>query len=316
MSFSSEIKEELSHHMGSARHCQLAELAAITALCGHAYRSETGGFQLDISTENELVVRKCFTLLKKTFNISADNPLENILSFKKGNLFVISLSDDEKVRKILQALKLLEQDELVESHFLVNPLLVQQQCCRRAFIRGAFLAAGSVSDPKKFYHFEIVCDTPGQACQVRDIMNSFDADAKVIQRKKYFVAYVKEGTQIVDLLNVMEAYVSLMELENVRIVKEMRNSVNRKVNCETANLNKTVSAAVKQIRDIEYIRDTVGLDSLSQGLNEMANARLENPDMNLKDLGELLSPPVGKSGVNHRLRKISLIADDLREKSK
>ena len=123
--------------------------------------------------------------------------------------------------------------------------------------------------------------------------------------------YVKEGTQISDLLNVMEAGVALMNFENVRIVKEMRNSVNRQVNCETANLNKTVSAAVRQIEDIERIRDTVGLEYLAPGLRAVAIARLENPDMNLKDLGEILDPPVGKSGVNHRLRKIGEIAAEL-----
>ena len=135
-----------------------------------------------------------------------------------------------------------------------------------------------------------------------------------MERKKHFVVYVKEGAGIVDILNVMEAHNSLMDLENIRIVKEMRNSVNRKFNCEMANLNKTVSAAVRQIEDIKYISDTVGLSYLSKPLMEIAAVRLENPDSSLKELGELLSSPVGKSGVNHRLRKISEIADDLRNK--
>ena len=130
-----------------------------------------------------------------------------------------------------------------------------------------------------------------------------------------FVVYVKEGSQIVDLLNIMEAPVALMELENIRIVKEMRNTVNRKVNCETANINKTVSAAVKQMEDIRYICDTVGLESLPDNLKEMAKMRLERPEATLKELGEALEPPVGKSGVNHRLRKLSLIAQDIRERS-
>mgnify|MGYP000733202788 FL=1 len=132
-------------------------------------------------------------------------------------------------------------------------------------------------------------------------------------RKKYYVVYIKEGSQIVDILNVMEAPVSLMELENIRIVKEMRGSVNRQVNCETANINKTVSAAVKQLADITYIRDTVGLDYLPELLSEVAQVRLEMPDATLKELGENLSHPVGKSGVNHRLRKISAVAESLRE---
>lgn len=145
------------------------------------------------------------------------------------------------------------------------------------------------------------------------LLGTFSIEAKIVPRKKVFVVYVKEGSQIVDILNIMEAHVSLMDLENVRILKEMRNTVNRKVNCETANINKTVSAALKQIEDITYLRDTIGLGKLPAGLKETALARLENPEASLKELGELLSPPVGKSGVNHRLRKLGELADNVRQ---
>lgn len=147
---------------------------------------------------------------------------------------------------------------------------------------------------------------------MQEVIGSFDSDAKIVERKGHQVVYLKEGSQIVDMLNVMEAYVSLMNLENIRILKEMRNSINRQVNCETANINKTVNAAVKQIQDIELIRDTMGLDELPQNLREMALLRLEYPDAPLKELGNYLEPPVGKSGVNHRLRKLSAIAEGLR----
>ena len=193
----------------------------------------------------------------------------------------------------------------------VNGILVQQTCCKRAFLRGAFMASGSISDPNKSYHFEIVARTLQQAQLLTELMNSFEADAKIVERKNHYVAYVKEGSQIVDMLNVMEAYVSLMNLENVRILKEMRNTVNRKVNCETANINKTVSAAVKQIEDIRKIQSRMGFDELPESLREMAELRLQYPDATLKELGEYLDPPVGKSGVNHRLRKLSAIAEDL-----
>ena len=144
-------------------------------------------------------------------------------------------------------------------------------------------------------------------------MATFSVEAKIVIRKKYFVVYIKEGNQIVDMLNVMEAHLSLMELENIRILKEMRGNVNRQVNCETANINKTVSAAVKQINDIIFIRDTVGFESLPAGLAEIARVRLEKPEATLKELGEELEPPVGKSGVNHRLRKLCEMAESLRE---
>ena len=174
------------------------------------------------------------------------------------------------------------------------------------------MAAGSISDPSKSYHFEIVCKAKGLAEQIQGVMESFQMEAKIVERKNHHVVYLKDGSQIVDMLNVMEAYVSLMNLENVRILKEMRNSVNRKVNCETANIGKTVNAAVKQIADIELIRDMIGLDNLPDNLREMALLRLEYPEAALKELGNYLEPPVGKSGVNHRLRKLGEIAEKLR----
>ena len=170
-----------------------------------------------------------------------------------------------------------------------------------------------MSDPEKFYHFEIVCSDAKRAEQLQTIIRSFSVDAKIVQRKKSHVVYVKEGAQIVDMLAVMEANVALMDLENIRILKEMRNSVNRKVNCETANINKTVNAAVKQIEDIRLLEQKVGLESLNEGLEEIARLRLQYPEATLKELGLMLNPQVGKSGVNHRLRKLSLLADDLRE---
>lgn len=217
---------------------------------------------------------------------------------------------------MLHAAKLLdEHGEVGENLNVVQNVVIQQSCCRRAFIRGAFLASGSLSDPEKFYHFEIVCATEEKAKQLQGIIATFDLEAKIVKRKRYYIVYIKEGSQIVDILNVMEAPVALMELENIRILKDMRNSVNRQVNCETANINKTVSAAVKQIEDIEYIRDTIGLENLPENLEEIARERVERPEATLKELGEALDPPVGKSGVNHRLRKLCDIAEQLRDRS-
>lgn len=191
--------------------------------------------------------------------------------------------------------------------------VVQKECCKKAFIRGMFLATGSVNDPNKAYHFEIVVRNREMAEVVQEIINSFSLDAKIVKRKKYYVVYLKEGSMIVDILNVCEAYVSLMDMENVRIIKDMRNDINRRVNCETANIKKTVNAARRQIEDIEYIEKTKGLKYLNNSLRQLAELRLEEPDANLSELGEMLNPPVSKSGVNHRLRKISSIAKDLRE---
>mgnify|MGYP001851902234 FL=1 len=298
MSFSQEVKEELSRHIPGARHCQLAELAALVSfLCKLTTKGKETALILE--TESPLIARKYFTLLNKTLSIYKDK----------------KVITDQQALELLTALKMWRENERGETVCrldVVDGILLQQTCCKRAFIRGAFLAAGSISDPRKAYHMEIVCRTSPQARQLRDVMNTFEAEAKIVERKGHYVVYVKEGSRIVDMRGVMEASVALMNLENVRILKEMRNSVNRKVNCETANIGKTVSAAVRQVEDIQLIEKKIGLSKLPQSLQEIARVRLEHPDMPLKDLGELLTPPVGKSGVNHRLRRISEIAEKLK----
>ncbi|MDE7259550.1 MAG: DNA-binding protein WhiA, partial [Lachnospiraceae bacterium] len=223
------------------------------------------------------------------------------------------LPDDERERKVIQALHLTGKDgELIALEMPVSSLLIKNSCCARAYLRGAFLCIGSMSDPAKGYHLEYVCTDSVQARQLCDMMREFQIDAKTIKRKKYDVVYLKEGAGIVDLLNVMGAHVSLMNLENLRIVKEMRNSINRRVNCETANISKTVTAASKQIEDILLIRDKYGFENIPDNLRQMAEIRLEYPDAALKELGEYLEPPVGKSGVNHRLRRLSEIAGGIK----
>ena len=314
MSFSSSVKDELSRQMPGARHCQIAETAAILSLCGRVKISASDHFWIEIHTENVAVARKYFTLLKKTFNIRTDVSIRSGINPGRSRTYIVAVREHEEALKVLQAVKLINsQGEIGENLSLIRNVVLQNACCRRAFIRGAFLAAGSISAPEKFYHFEIVCPTEPKAEQLKNIIATFDIEAKIVPRKKYYVVYIKEGSQIVDILNVMEAPVSLMELENIRIVKEMRGSVNRQVNCETANINKTVSAAVKQIEDIRFIQSVAGLSGLPENLQEMARIRLERPEATLKELGEALEPPVGKSGVNHRLRKLSLVAEELRQ---
>ena len=314
MSFSGNVKKELSHHLGSARHCRIAETAAIISICGGVMIDSRGRYSLKIHTENLSVARKCFTLLTKTFNIRTDIAIRT--NRMKGSVsYYIVVKEHDAALRILQATKLIDQyGEVEEELSVVRNIVIQETCCKRAFIRGAFLASGSMSDPEKSYHFEIVCATREKAEQIQKIMKCFELDGKIVLRKKSFVVYLKEGSQIADVLNVMEAHVALMEFENVRILKDMRNTVNRKVNCETANINKTVSAAVKQIDDIRYIQETKGLDKLPEGLKDMALTRLTYPEASLKELGSLLTPPVGKSGVNHRLRKLSEMAEELRTK--
>lgn len=313
MSFSGMVKEELSRQIGTARHCRIAELAALIGFCGRLEHFPQGE-KLKLQTENETVARKCFTLLQKTFNIEKEISVRENSHLKRVKVYVLEISDSEEIREILQATKLIADSKFCDTLILQDMLVVQQSCCKRAYIRGAFLASGSISDPEKGYHFEIVYPDERKAQQLQTIIRSFSVDAKIVQRKKSYVVYVKEGAQIVDMLAVMEANVALMDLENIRILKEMRNSVNRKVNCETANINKTVNAAVKQMEDIKLIQQVMGFEQLSDGLAQIAELRMQYPEATLKELGMMLSPQVGKSGVNHRLRKLSALADELREK--
>ena len=310
MSFSSNVKEELARHIGSARHCLIAETAAIINMCGKVSHGTDGKINgLKIQTENAAVARKCFTLLKKTYNIKIEVSIRRNQYLNKHRVYLIYIWDRDSALKVLRASKLLDGEDIKRQ---ISPMIIQSTCCRRVYIRGAFLASGSLSDPEKTYHLEIVNQDKNHAEALAELINSFGMDSKIIRRKKYYVVYLKEGRQIVDLLNIMEAHVALMDLENLRILKEMRNNVNRIVNCETANLGKTVSAAVKQLDDIEYIEASKGIHTLSEPLEVMARLRLEHPSASLKELGELLDPVVGKSGVNHRLRKIGQIADKLR----
>ncbi|MGN6714426.1 hypothetical protein SAMN02745136_05128 [Anaerocolumna jejuensis DSM 15929] len=314
MSFSKEVKDELSRQLNPARHCMIAEIAAVISLCGRILINDKDCITLKIHTENITVARKYFTLIKKTFNINTEISIRQNSYLKMSKMYTLSIAEHDDAVRILKATKLMDESmEIGENLSVVSNLVIQNACCKRAFIRGAFLASGSISDPEKTYHFEIVAPNEDKAIQLRDIINSFSVDAKIVRRKKYFVVYVKEGSQIVDLLNIMEAHVALMNLENVRILKEMRNSINRQVNCEAANINKTVMAASKQLDDIRYLKKTVGLGELAEGLEEIAELRLEYPEASLKELGALLNPPIGKSGVNHRLRKLSILADNLRE---
>ena len=314
LTFSGKVKEELSRQWNGEKHCQIAEIAAIISMCGKVTIDSRDRYAVKVRTENISVARKCFTLLEKTFNIEAES-LVTINKSKGNTTYTVVVKQHEDAMKLLQAARLVDGDgEISEEFSTSRNMIVHKSCCKRAFLRGAFLASGSMSHPEKSYHIEMVCASKAKAEQIQKLINRFGLDAKVILRKNSYVVYLKEGSQIVDLLNIMEAPIALMEMENVRILKEMRNSVNRKVNCETANINKTVSAAAKQVEDIRLIQKEIGLNKLPEGLQEIAELRLTYPDASLKELGEMLTEPLGKSGVNHRLRKLSELAEDIRNK--
>ena len=290
MSFSSAVKEELVRKISSARHCQLAELAAIYLFCGSFVQKNTDLCEIFFNFENVLVANKCFTLVKKAFTIYSESDFVEL----NEELLTLKISDSELAKKINAA--------------LTSNSVAERSCCRRAFLRGAYLCGGSITDPGKSYHLEIVCKDEVTARYISELFATFDVDAKLVERGKYFIVYIKDSSKIVLALNVCEAPVALMEYENAIIMKEMRNSINRQNNCDVANLNKTVSAAQNVIADIKSLLGTTEYENLPDNVKEVAMLRVEYPDASLKELGEMLSPPLGKSGVNHRLRKLSQMA--------
>lgn len=303
MSFSGEVKEELVKLENDARHCQIAELAAILIYAG-AVRSEGSGARtIELLPDAPLVASRGLMLLEKLQLVRHTART----GAQEQNQWYLYQNDHSVIKRTLEMIKYKEGDKLV------NPLVIKSLCCKRACLRGAFLSIGSMSNPEKGYHLEFVCSDRQQAGQLVETLLFYEIHAKVVARKKYQVVYLKESEEIVDLLNVIGAHISLMKLENLRILKDMRNSINRKVNCEAANITKTVNAASKQIDDIQYIKEHYGLDNLTDNLRQMAELRLEYPDAALKELGEYLTPRVGKSGVNHRLRKLSELAEKLRQ---
>ena len=313
MSFSIKVKNELANHISNATHCRIAELAALISMCGSVMIDENNNYKIRIKTETQPTAEKIKKLLWKTFKVDVDiSTRENAYS-KVGRTYTLLVGDHQQALKILQATKLInENNEIGENFSITNNIVIMKDCCTRAFIRGAFMAAGSISDPNKSYHFEIKCNSEKKAKQLIELLENYNIDGKMVARKGGYVVYIKEGEGIVDVLNVMEAHVSLMEMENVRILKGMSNYYNRQVNCETANIKKTVATSVRQIDDIDFIIQNKGIDYLPEKLQDIAWVRKENPDASLQELGEMLDPPLGKSGVNHRLRKICQIAQELR----
>ena len=293
MSFSSIVKEELSKKISGARHCQIAELAAIYSFCGSFVQKNKENSYIFFNFENVLVANKCFTLMKKAFTIYSGCDFVNQIAYDEKSL-TISVNDKELCEKIQDAL---ESFSVTERTF-----------CRRAYLRGAYLCGGSTTDPGKSYHLEIVCKNKKSADKIIELFETFDVDAKLVERGRYYIVYIKDSNKIVLALNVFEAPVALMEYENTIIMKEMRNSINRQNNCDVANLNKTVSAAQSVISDIKQLMGTAEYENLPDNIKEVAMLRVEYPDASLKELGEMLTPPLGKSGVNHRLRKLSEMA--------
>lgn len=317
MTFSSIIKNELSRTETTAACCAKAEIAAILRTTGYITLKGFNRIEIEISTENAAVSRRVFKLLKILYNTSTEVSVKKSNRLKKRNNYTIKIEDDI-VKKLLQDTMLINGEDInfFNFDFGVPEGIIKNDCCKRAYIKGSFMGCGSISDPEKSYHAEFVNNKEEHCKNLCELINSYGINAKMIYRKNYYVAYIKEAEQISDLMALMGAHNSLLDFENVRVVKETRNRINRVINCETANLDKIVDTSMRQINKIKILKKYKAIDNLPDNLRELAYLRLKHSNASLKELGEMLNPPLGKSGVNHRLRKIEEIAEELLEHEK
>ncbi len=313
MSFSSVTKNELSRINIEDNCCALAELAALVRMNGAIQITGMQNLNIKFTTENAAIARRIFSILKMIYKTDIEVMVRRNKQLKKNNNYLIVIHDKNISQKVLFDVGFIKEDRsnLFDPSYTMPEKLIEKRCCKRSYIRGSFLGGGSMSNPEKTYHLEFVTNNEEHAKDLRDIINSFELSSKIIQRKDNFVVYIKEGEQIVDLLNIIGAHQALLKLEDIRVLKDVRNNINRLVNCETANLEKTIEASMRQIEGIKLIEMKMGLNKLPDNLREIAELRLAYPDSSLKEIGEMLSPPIGKSGVNHRFRKIEEIANDL-----
>ena len=314
MSYAAKVREELSRQMPRTKHCRAAELAALLFFGGTLQIDENDEMTLVFRTEQTVVREVFLQLLKYLFRIQPQQADIEMRERKNGVLCTIRIEGSETVRKVLTAVGTLDtQGNLREELPFAGQKILEKDCCKRAFLRGAFLASGTVSDPNRSYHLEFLCNSEEQQEQLRLLLDSEGIRAGTSRRGRKELVYVKEGSRIADLLGLMEAHVALLEFENARIVREVRGNINRKVNCETSNIRKTADAAAGQIEDLRLIEKKIGFGELPKTLDETARIRLQYPTATLQELGDLMEPPVGKSGINHRMRKLHLIAEQLRK---
>lgn len=308
-SFSAGVKNELAKKYAPDRKGLKAELCA---LLNTGAKIENSPWRIQFQTEQQSIIKKVFTLVEKLYKIKMTVSVRTGWQHKWVQ-YIAVLSEPSAVHHILTELGLVSGSDYVRR----IPAEWAGGSGAQAYIRGAFLGSGSLTNPQKNYHAELINVSKDHQEALQELMGYYGLEMHMIARKRQhqsvYVLYLKEGEQIVDLLNVMQAYTALMDLENIRIEKEMRNQINRSVNCEAANLQKVVQAAYKQVKDIEYLISQVGWEGLPASLSQMARVRLEHQDESLQELGRLLDPPVGRSGVNHRLRKLSQMAEQLRQ---
>lgn len=314
MSFTRSIKEEISRVETRDPELLLAELAAIARCNGTVFMQSFTEPRIRFTTSNYSVARRIFFLLKAMMGAEPVISTVRSTSFQKKQTLQIVLEDVEKTITFLQAIGMMNEFGAFEDR--IPPKLLWGAPKSRAYLRGAFLVSGYIAAPGKAAHMEIETNQMDQAILLRKVMKKFDIHAKLLDRKEGAGVYVKNGEQIANFLNVIEAHQSMLMLEDARAFRDIRNQINRKVNCDTANLNKTVNASFKQTTLLEKYDEKFGLDNLEPALRELAHMRINHSSATLKELGEMFDPPISKSSINHRFRKLlRIIQEDLGETS-
>ena len=307
MSFASDMKNELTR-IDVDTCCRKSELSALIKMNG-ALSFFDGEWVINVQTENAAIARRIFSLIKNIYGVDIQLLVRKKMKLKKNNVYISRVKKD--------AYKMLADLNLFEGGMITNTIgeeVTKSDCCIRSYLRGAFLAGGSVNNPEtSAYHLEIASLYEEHAAALTRLMNGYDLNAEYIERKRGYITYLKGAEKIAEFLSLIGGYQALLKFEDVRIVRDMRNSVNRLVNCETANLNKTISAAMRQVENIQLIDEEIGIGELPVRLQEIARLRVEHQDVSLKELGEMMSTgAISKSGVNHRLRKLDTIAEKIR----
>ena len=298
MSFSHDTKAELCRLTPTNRCCAVAECYGILLYCNTFSPAE-----IKITTESQKLGQLLPGLFAKAFSVAFDICAQKSSKAKK---LTFTVNDAQKLNRIFDAFG---YDSATHISHHINLGVIEDDCCKQSFIRGAFLAGGSVTDPLKSYHLELVTGHYHVGREMYSLLLEMDFQPKEVERNGNFVTYFKQSTAIEELLTTIGAPISAMKLMSQKIEKDMRNSVNRKVNCDTANVSKTVEAAQKQIEIIQSLSENRGLDRLPQKLRETAVLRLENPELSIAELAAACTPPVTKSCLNHRLRKLSELAE-------
>ncbi len=308
MSFSKKVKHELARLDNADSCCNLVELLSLFQAIGIIRKTPDYRYLIAIETENAAIARKIYKLARGILDVQIEVLVRKRVRLRKNNVYAVRMMPSLKDRKTLETLGIIFTSK---GGYRIEwkPSILKSRCCHRAYLRGAFLGCGSVGDPRlRTYHLEMNTKDGIYYKVLCELMRNFGLDPKSYLRNGSYLVYLKESEQIVDFLNIIGAHTALLQFEDVRVHKDMRNKINRIVNCETANLGKTVEAAMKQVEMIRLIDCNIGLKHLSPKLADIARLRLDNPDLSLKELGEISSPPLSKSAVNHRMRRLEKLA--------